>query len=100
MKAVRVHSPGGPDALLLLEHPPVYTLGRGADARFLGAAAAGDVPVFRAHRGGQVGRIAILGDEGARAKAVGFLDQAVLVELAEEDDDVRVKRERLQPRAR
>ena len=45
---------GGPDALLLLEHPPVYTLGRGADPRFLGAAAAGEVPVFRAHRGGQV----------------------------------------------
>ena len=45
---------GGPDALLLLEHPPVYTLGRGADPRFLGAAAASDVPVFRAHRGGQV----------------------------------------------
>ena len=45
---------GGADALLLLEHPPVYTLGRGADARHLGAAAGGDVPVFRAHRGGQV----------------------------------------------
>src|SRR5207247_9856785 len=45
---------GGSDALLLLEHPPVYTLGRGADPRFLGAAAASDVPVFRAHRGGQV----------------------------------------------
>ena len=45
---------GGPDTLLLLEHPPVYTLGRGADPRFLGAAAASDVPVFRAHRGGQV----------------------------------------------
>ena len=45
---------GGPDALLLLEHPPVYTLGRGADPRHLGAAAAGDVPVVRAHRGGQV----------------------------------------------
>jgi lipoyl(octanoyl) transferase len=45
---------GGPDTLLLLEHPPVYTLGRGADPRFLGAAAAGDVPVFRAPRGGQV----------------------------------------------
>lgn len=45
---------GGPDALLLLEHPPVYTLGRGADARFLGAAASGDVPVLRVGRGGQV----------------------------------------------
>jgi lipoate-protein ligase B len=45
---------GGPDALLLLEHPPVYTLGRGADPRFLGDAAAGGVPVRRVHRGGQV----------------------------------------------
>lgn len=45
---------GGRDALLLLEHPPVYTLGRGADARHLGAAATGEVPVIRAHRGGQV----------------------------------------------
>jgi lipoate-protein ligase B len=45
---------GGPDTLLLLEHPPVYTLGRGADERHLGSAAAADVPVVRAHRGGQV----------------------------------------------
>ena len=45
---------GGTDALLLLEHPPVYTLGRGADPRFLGAAAGGAVPVVRASRGGQV----------------------------------------------
>jgi lipoyl(octanoyl) transferase len=45
---------GGNDALLLLEHTPVYTLGRGADAGFLGAAAAGDVPVVRVGRGGQV----------------------------------------------
>ncbi len=45
---------GGPDALLLLQHPPVYTLGRGGDPRHLGAAASGDVPVVRVHRGGQV----------------------------------------------
>jgi lipoate-protein ligase B len=45
---------GGADALLLLEHPPVYTLGRGADDRFLGSAAGGAVPVLRVGRGGQV----------------------------------------------
>ncbi len=45
---------GGRDTLLILEHPPVYTLGRGADARFLGAAASGDIPVVRVGRGGQV----------------------------------------------
>ncbi len=45
---------GGPDVLLLLEHPPVYTLGRGADPRHLGLAATGAVPVVRAHRGGEV----------------------------------------------
>jgi lipoate-protein ligase B len=44
----------GPDTLLLLEHPPVYTLGRGADPSFLGAAAGGAVPVVRTGRGGQV----------------------------------------------
>lgn len=45
---------GGRDALLLLEHPPVYTLGRGADAQHLGAAALGAVEVVRVGRGGQV----------------------------------------------
>lgn len=44
----------GPDVLLLLEHPPVYTLGRGADVRFLGESADGPIPVVRAGRGGQV----------------------------------------------
>ena len=45
---------GGPDVLVLLEHPAVYTLGRGADPRHLAAAADGAVPVVRAHRGGEV----------------------------------------------
>lgn len=45
---------GGPDALLLLEHPPVYTLGRGADPVHLGLAAETGTPVVRTHRGGQV----------------------------------------------
>jgi lipoyl(octanoyl) transferase len=42
------------DVLLLLEHPPVYTLGRAADPRFLGAAAGGGVPIVQTSRGGQV----------------------------------------------
>src|SRR5262249_28167758 len=45
---------GGVDALLLLEHPSVYTLGRGADPRHPGLAAGGPIPVVRAHRGGEV----------------------------------------------
>src|SRR5580765_7656111 len=47
---------GGPDALLLLEHPPVYTLGRGADPRHLRnlGTAGGDVPIVRVSRGGEV----------------------------------------------
>lgn len=41
------------DTLLLLEHPHVFTLGRGADARYLIDPPAG-VPVYRVSRGGQV----------------------------------------------
>jgi lipoyl(octanoyl) transferase len=41
------------DTLLLLEHPHVFTLGRGADPRYLLEARPG-VPVFRVSRGGQV----------------------------------------------
>src|SRR5437870_2186288 len=43
------------DYLLLLEHEPVYTLGRGADAAdLLGADQRLDVPAFRVSRGGGV----------------------------------------------
>lgn len=41
------------DILLLLEHPHVFTLGRGADERYL-IEARPEVPVFRVSRGGQV----------------------------------------------
>ncbi len=41
------------DTLLLLEHPHVFTLGRGANERFVIAPPAG-VPVLRVSRGGQV----------------------------------------------
>jgi lipoate-protein ligase B len=43
------------DHLLVVEHDPVYTLGRGADAADLrGAAERLDLPVFRVSRGGGV----------------------------------------------
>src|ERR1700736_5993683 len=42
------------DTLLLLEHPHVFTLGRGADERFLLSRRASDVPVYRVSRGGEV----------------------------------------------
>ena len=41
------------DTMLLLEHPHVFTLGRGADQRYL-LQARPEVPVFRVSRGGQV----------------------------------------------
>src|SRR2546428_3630416 len=43
---------GGPDTPPLLEHPPVYTLGRGADARHLHYPPS-DGPVWRVGRGCQ-----------------------------------------------
>lgn len=40
------------DTLLLLEHPHVYTLGRGGDERFV--LDPKDIPIYRVSRGGQV----------------------------------------------
>lgn len=42
------------DTLLLLEHPHVFTLGRGADERFVLAHRPNDVPIYRVSRGGEV----------------------------------------------
>src|SRR5580704_5702943 len=41
------------DLLLLLEHPSVYTLGRGANEKFIVTPRC-DVPIYRVSRGGQV----------------------------------------------
>lgn len=42
----------GEDTLFLLEHPPVFTLGRGADER--NVLTPGHTPVYRVSRGGEV----------------------------------------------
>lgn len=42
-----------PDELWVLEHPPVYTLGQGADAKF-GPKTANGIPVVQAERGGEI----------------------------------------------
>ncbi|MEM6424813.1 MAG: lipoyl(octanoyl) transferase LipB [Cyanobacteria bacterium P01_H01_bin.119] len=51
----RIEDPALPDVLLLLSHPPTYTLGQGADERFLRFSLA-DMPaaVHRIERGGEV----------------------------------------------
>jgi lipoyl(octanoyl) transferase len=46
-------APGTPDELWLLEHPPVYTLGVGADASH-GPHADNGIPVVKCERGGEI----------------------------------------------
>ncbi|NJL82267.1 MAG: lipoyl(octanoyl) transferase LipB [Chloroflexaceae bacterium] len=51
----RLDCPHLPDALLLLEHPPVYTLGTGANPEFVKfSAAQSDWELYRVERGGEV----------------------------------------------
>ena len=50
-----LEDPQRPDAVLLLEHPPCYTLGRGADPAFLGFdPEQPPAPLYRIDRGGEV----------------------------------------------
>jgi lipoyl(octanoyl) transferase len=83
------------DTLLLLEHPHVYTLGRGADASYI-TDATGGVPVHRVSRGGQVtyhgpGQIIgypIIKLAGARRDVSRYLrklEQALIAALREYD---------------
>lgn len=55
LQARLLADPGAPEALLLLEHPPCYTLGRGAREAFLHFDPADPpAPLFRIDRGGEV----------------------------------------------
>jgi lipoyl(octanoyl) transferase len=55
LQARLLSDPGGPESLLLLQHEPCYTLGRGASTAHLGFdAAAPPLPLFRIDRGGEV----------------------------------------------
>jgi lipoyl(octanoyl) transferase len=55
LQARLLADPDGPESLLLLEHPPCYTLGRGASEAFLRFDPADPpAPLFRIDRGGEV----------------------------------------------
>lgn len=55
LRQQRLNDPALPDVLLLLEHPPTYTLGQGADPRFLKFdLTSPPATVYRIERGGEV----------------------------------------------
>jgi lipoyl(octanoyl) transferase len=74
-----------PDEIWLLEHPPVFTLGMNADpAHVLGA---GDIPVVRIDRGGQVtyhgpGQLVVYPLIDLRRAALGVRDLVTALERA------------------
>ncbi|MGC8516957.1 MAG: lipoyl(octanoyl) transferase LipB [Steroidobacteraceae bacterium] len=74
-----------PDELWLLEHPPVFTLGMNADpAHVLGA---GEIPVVRIDRGGQVtyhgpGQLVVYPLVDLRRAALGVRDLVTALERA------------------
>lgn len=80
------------DELWLLEHPPVYTLGLGADAAH-GPRGDNEIPVVRVERGGEItyhgpGQVVLytlvdLGRRGLKVRAfVAMLEQSVIDLLA------------------
>jgi lipoyl(octanoyl) transferase len=92
------------DLLLLMEHPHVYTLGRGASENFLIAPPPG-VPVYRVSRGGQVtyhgpGQVIaypIIGLDGAARDVHAYLrklERAIIRTLASYGIEAR-RREKL-----
>jgi lipoyl(octanoyl) transferase len=74
-----------PDELWCLEHPPVYTLGMNADPAHV--LAAGDVPVVRIDRGGQVtyhgpGQLVVYPLVDLRRRGLGVRDLVTALETA------------------
>ncbi|MDJ0926822.1 MAG: lipoyl(octanoyl) transferase LipB [Gammaproteobacteria bacterium] len=77
--------PGTPDELWLLQHPPVFTLGLNADSNHV--LAAGDIPVVKVDRGGQVtyhgpGQLVAYLLMDCRRARIGIKDLVTRLELA------------------
>src|SRR5512134_715285 len=91
-------TPETPDEIWVLEHPPVYTLGQGADPRF-GPNADNGIPVVQAERGGEItyhgpGQVVLytlvdLARRGIKVKQfVAMLEQSVIDLLGRAENGV------------